>query len=276
MVISFPLRWVWPAQVPLILVAVVRAQDLALYQMPVAGAHVYVDIMIVCAFLLTGGVVLCLMELARLGNRLREAQQSVARLGASAERARMAQDLHDTLGYSLTAIMLQGELAERHLSASEEHAMRHLRAVQETARVALEDVRRVARASRQPRLDRALTEAVELIEAAGARCHLEVEVIPQDKQREVLAWVLREVVSNVLRHSSPTECRIRLTMPSGEYQLMVENDGVPDVVRDRAHGTGLRSLRDRLAGLGGWLEAGLRADGRFRFVAVVPAERATP
>ena len=224
---------------------------------------------------------LTLFALARLGRANRElqaARRDLADLAVAEERARIARDLHDTLGHSLSVIALKSELARRILPDDPARAAAEIGDVERVAREALASVRDTVSGYRQPTL---------AIELAGARAALtaagidgDVEPAPEGLPREVdavLGWAVREGVTNVLRHSDAARARIRVIVDDRVRAVEVEDDGqgvsgaplgaVPD--GERA-GTGLDGLRERAASVGGSLEAGPRADGGFRLRVSVP------
>ncbi|WP_409496745.1 sensor histidine kinase [Amycolatopsis sp. cmx-11-12] len=221
--------------------------------------------------LMSGGVVYCLLFVAELSHRLRVAQEDVTRLAASEERARMARDLHDTLGQRLTAIMAHGELAEHQLAVSPESARHQVRSIVEVASTALEEVRRVARANRTPRLEQELVGAVRLIESAGARCVLDVVEVSDQPAAAALGWILREATTNILRHSTPTICVITCREAGDGWRLVAENDGVEPHTNADHPGSGIENMSQRMEKIGGWVEAGVVEDGRFRLVAFAPS-----
>jgi two-component system, NarL family, sensor histidine kinase DesK len=211
-------------------------------------------------------------ELLRTNIQLRRARDEVTRLAVAEERARFARDLHDVLGHSLTTITVKAGLARRVLQsgADPERAVAEVHEVEQLARQALTEVRATVSGYREASL---------AAEVAGARAALraaEVEpVLPHAVDdvpaalQPVFAYVLREGVTNVLRHSGATRCEVRL----GRTWLEVRDNGTagPSTV-DGGHG--LDGLRERLAAVGGTLEAGHLPGGGFRLRAgVSPAER---
>lgn len=140
---------------------------------------------------------------------LRAAREEIARLAVAEERLRFARDLHDLLGHSLSLITLKSELAGRLLPANPEKAAEEIRDVEGVARRALREVREAVAGYRQPTLDRELYGARETLEAAGIACRIEnrVGVLPNALDA-VLAWTVREGLTNVIRHSHARRCEI--------------------------------------------------------------------
>lgn len=216
-------------------------------------------------------------------------RRTAGELAVTQERLRFASDLHDIQGHHLQVISLKSELAERLLAIDPDAAREHLHEVRLIAKQALEETRRLVAGYREVALDDELENAREVLAAAGARCELRVGELPTDAAtRSVLASVVREATTNILRHSEATHVRIALAASADAVALEVENDGVTDAAgsADPARladpaalagasghvpGSGLAGLRDRLAAVGGRLEAGVVLPGdRFALRAEVP------
>ncbi len=218
-----------------------------------------------------------LSALARTNRDLQAARGELAELAVAEERNRIARDLHDTLGHSLSVIALKSELARRLLPDDPARAEAELADVERVSREALASVRETVSGYRQPSL---------AIELAGARAALaaagitgDVEPAPEDLPRNVdaiLGWAVREGVTNVLRHSDATRARIRIITDGSSRAVEVVDDGRGLAEDDRASddraGVGLAGLRERAAGLGGRVEAGPLPDRGFRLLVAVPAE----
>ena len=161
-------------------------------------------------------------------------------LGINEERNRMARDLHDVLGHSLTVIALKSELAGRLVEAAPAQARQEIDDVQSLARTALADVRATVNNYRELSLAGELARAATTLDAAGVRAHLPVttDVVSPELQ-ELFAWVVREGVTNVVRHAHATRCRVRLAADAIE----VVDDGVG--LGGPTDGHGLEGLRHR-------------------------------
>ncbi|AWI29811.1 two-component sensor histidine kinase [Streptomyces tirandamycinicus] len=208
---------------------------------------------------------------------LREARDVQARLAVAEERLRFGRDLHDVLGRNLAVIALKSELAvQLARRGAERRALEQMAEVQRIARESQREVRDVVRGYRGADLRTELDGARGVLGAAGIDCTIEspgdgppVGALPVEIQ-SALAWVVREATTNVLRHGDAAHCAIALTTGTGTAALTVENDGVPGRTAVGAPGSGLTGLRERLAALGGTLEAGPAPDARFRLTARVP------
>ncbi len=185
------------------------------------------------------------------GNRaLAEARSELARLAAENERSRIARDLHDLLGHSLTTITVKAELARRLGSRDVGAALREIAEVEALSRQALADVRSAVTSYRDVTVAGELASGRELLRAAGivADFPATAEVVDAEAQ-ELFGWVLREGLTNVARHSRARTCTVRI---SGTC-LEVVDDGIGTAP---GCGTGLSGLRERVEAVGGTLEAG--------------------
>ncbi|MER5768687.1 sensor histidine kinase [Streptomyces sp. NPDC001985] len=235
------------------------------------------------ATILTGLTVFGLTRLAELVVEVQEAQHALARLAVSQERLRFARDLHDLLGYSLSAITLKSELARRLVHCEADRALEELENILEISRQALSDVRTVARGYRDMSLATEAVSAQAVLEAGGIQATVEIRgKLPEGETNTIMATVLREAVTNLLRHSKAEHCRIESwTTRAGELVLVIANDGV-DTGRERAagpegpaeprtqDGSGLQNLRFRLAAVGGRLSSGIDGQGWFVLTAQAP------
>ena len=213
--------------------------------------------------LLTMGV----RRLALTNADLLAAREEVARLAVVEERLRFARDLHDLLGHSLTVIRAKSELAARLVDSDVDRAAKEMGEVEQLAREALADVRETVVGHRRRRLAAELDTARGALEAAGITPHIEaspLELAPDVD--DALAYVLREGVTNVIRHSGASACRVQAACVNGSVQLVVADDGQGAT---GGEGSGLVGARERLIGVGGTLVAGAGADG-FELVASVP------
>jgi two-component system sensor histidine kinase DesK len=211
-------------------------------------------------FLTNGVGMVVVSRLVVMVRELHEARQEIARLAVSEERLRFARDLHDLLGHSLSSITLKSELAGRLLTDDRERprAAKEVRDIQAIARGALREVREAVSGYRQPTLSEELAGAREMLEAAGMECRVEDGAGPLPKVAEaVLAWTVREGVTNVIRHSRARRCEIRLTRGKGNVRAEVTDDGRGLAhVGNGAGGNGLSGLAERVKESGGYFAAG--------------------
>ena len=210
-------------------------------------------------------ITLSLSRSARLVGKLQVAQSEIRVLAVAGERARLARDLHDVLGHSLTTITVKTSLARRLLesNAPTARAMDEIRDAEELSRRALADIRSTVSGARRMSLAAELVSARAVLRAAGIEADLPHAVddvlAPLE---EPLAYVLREGVTNVVRHSGATRCTVRL----GARWLEVRDDGSAP---PGTAGNGLSGLGERLAAVHGTLTAGPLATGGYQLRAEV-------
>jgi two-component system sensor histidine kinase DesK len=201
----------------------------------------------------------------------RPAAPPVPSLGALAEeRLRFARDLHDLLGYSLSAIKLKSELAHRLIAERPDRAQEHLSDILDIATHAVSDVRSLARSYRRLSLSDTSDSAKSMLAAANIDVHVELDHDPLPEEVEtVLATILREAVTNVLRHSDAVNCAITVRQTDGTVKLDVVNDGATDrpVPLDCS---GVRNQAERVRAAGGTFTARHVGTDRFHVHAAIP------
>lgn len=205
-------------------------------------------------------------NLIRAVRRLEQANKEIATLAVANERERVARDLHDLLGHSLTTITVKAGLARRVLESSGDipRTVEEIREIESLTRSALSDVRATVSEYREVSLS---------AEVAGARAALRAAEIDADLPHAVdnvrpefqatFGYVLREAVTNVLRHSGAKQVKVKL----GDTWLEIEDDGTAGEV---VAGNGLRGLRERLAAVGGTLRTSAVPGGGLLVRAEVP------
>ncbi|GAA5703153.1 histidine kinase [Streptomyces avermitilis] len=226
-------------------------------------------LVVLIGFAMTG-----VRQLVRTTVELRKARATVAQLAANEERLRLARDLHDLLGHSLSLITLKSELAGRMLPDHPEKAAQQVADIEQVSRQALVDVREAVTGYRRPRLAGELAGMQVALTAAGVTADLPAEPdldgVPEESE-SALAWALREAVTNVVRHSGARRCVVELvhrqTLDGPVLELSVEDDGSGG--SGSTPGNGLTGLTERLEKAGGSLDAG-RVRRGFRLVARVP------
>ena len=230
---------------------------------------------------LSGAAMTGLQRLVGTMRELREARETVAHLAAAEERLRMARDLHDLLGHSLSLITLKSELAGRFMDADKSAAARtQVAEIEQVARQSLIDVREAVSGFRRPTLPVELAAARTALETTGVT--LEAAATVADKpaglgeaEAGALAWALREAVTNIVRHADgATLCTVAMDESwdgdGTRFAVLeiVDNGRGPG---KSAPGNGLSGLDERLALVGGRLESGPAPTGRgFRLRALVP------
>lgn len=220
----------------------------------------------------SGSVVYGLTWMARSVTELRHTRLQLTRVAVAEERLRFARDLHDLLGLSLSAITLKSELAQRLVPRCVPRAREEVTEILAISRLALADARLVASGYRELSLHDEFRAAESLLAAAEVEVHLDIKYgeLP-GTVGTLLATVLREGVTNVLRHSKGERCEIIVRQRDHMVSLDIVNDGVAGAAGSGSAGSGIHNLSYRVALLGGEVTAGLEPDGRFRLRARVPA-----
>ncbi|HXW07868.1 MAG TPA: sensor histidine kinase [Vicinamibacterales bacterium] len=199
--------------------------------------------------LLVGGTNVHFAEMRRKDRALIKAHEEAEHLAAIAERERIARDLHDLLGHTLSVIVLKSELAAKIADRDPVRATAEIRDVERISRSALAEVRRAIHGYRGERLADEMTAARRALEAAGVSLEEELGSVALGVDEErALALGLREACTNVVRHARATRCRVTLTQAAGVVRLTIHDDGVGGVLEE---GAGLAGMRGRLTAVGG-------------------------
>ncbi len=200
----------------------------------------------------TGMANLFLAERERQLAQLRRARQEIEGLATIAERERIARDLHDVLGHTLSVIALKSELASQLVETDTTRAIAEIRDVEIVSREALSEVRAAVEGYRGRGLAGELQRAKQALSASGVSFDMEIEPIQMvPKLETVLALVVREAVTNVMRHAKASACRVGLHCTDGSLVLTVEDNGIGGV---RPGGSGLAGMLERVKSAGGRLD----------------------
>jgi two-component system sensor histidine kinase DesK len=221
-----------------------------------------------------------------LVEKLRDTRAELARMAVADERLRIARDLHDLLGHSLSLITIKAELAGRVIGTDPDRAAREIAELEAVARRSLGEVRAAVTSYRQPSLAGELAAARQMLSAAGMDCrvHAPASIDLAPDAEGLLAWTVREGTTNVVRHSSARTVTITVTEADGAVTAEIADDGVgPGLepgagARDQGSGppgSGLAGLAERARNAGAEISAGEGPEGKgFRLVVRVPADRA--
>jgi len=212
---------------------------------------------------------------------LRRTRAELAMVAVAEERLRIARDLHDLLGHSLSLITLKAELVGRLIESDTGRAAHEIAELESVARRSLSEVRGAVTGYRQPGLRAELAAARQLLSTAGISCRVSVpETLGLPSAADaLLAWTVREAVTNVVRHSAADSATVTVrTGPDGS-SVEVPDDGIgPDSGPDQAGcpapgpgGTGLAGLAERVSASGGELAAGPARPRGFRLAVSIPA-----
>lgn len=221
--------------------------------------------------------------------RLRATEERLARAAVVEERERFSRDLHDLLGHTLSLIVVKAEAVRRFLPADPAAAAEHVRGIEEVGRSALGEVRQAVVGYRETTLQDELEAARDALTGAGLRVRINAERLDLPAAVDgLLAWVVREGTTNILRHARARSCTIVVDSGGGEVTVEIADDGRADGRADGADGanrvsgdgrgdgqvrfgSGLSGLRERAEMLGGVLAADRGVDG-FRLGVSVPME----
>lgn len=202
---------------------------------------------------LIGASSLHFAEKRRANRKLQLAQDEIEHLAKLAERERIARDLHDVLGHTLSLITLKSELAgrllDKHPGEQTLSARREIADIEQAARVALAEVRQAIVGYRSEGLAAEIERAQQTLEAAGVKLHCESKPPALSPAEEtVLSLALREAVTNIVRHAQARSCRLHMSEQDNCVSLTVEDDGRGGVLLE---GNGLRGMRERVEAFGG-------------------------
>ncbi|MFI9768863.1 sensor histidine kinase [Streptomyces sp. NPDC052415] len=211
--------------------------------------------------------------------RERAEQAQAARRRADEERLRIAQELHDVLAHSISVINVQAGVGLALLDSDPEQARTALTTIKAQSKEALGEVRQVLDTLRAPGdaprtpapgLDR-LPELVDQAAGAGLTVEVHGAAPPLAPGTDLAAFrIVQEALTNVVRHSGSRHARVHLDHGGGTLRIRVDDDGPATGADAGGSGNGLAGMRERAAALGGTIEAGPRADGGFRVLAVLP------
>ncbi len=235
-----------PAVLVLVLQVAIGTLTGAALDMP--GWYYFMSVVISA---LVGGV--CIQAAANAAGdaKLRLAQAEVERLAKLAERERIARDLHDVLGHTLSVVVLKSELAQKLITRDPSHAAEEMADVERIARAGLAEVREAITGYRSSGLGAEIDHVRETLVAAGIDATIEARAVSlAPAQETALSLALREATTNVIRHAGATRCHIRFYSQDGSALMEVEDNGRGG---EAPFGNGLTGMRERIQALGGVL-----------------------
>jgi two-component system sensor histidine kinase DesK len=236
---------------------------------PHHASRVYQEVFVVLLAALASAAYIALLDTIA---ELRRTRQELARVAVADERERFSRDLHDLLGHTLSVMVVKAQAVRRLVGTDPGAAAGHAADIEQIGRRALVDVRQAVDAMRAPSLAEELDGARAALDAAGIATAIDrAGVVTAGQADELLAWVVREGATNVLRHSGASACRIALADHEGRIALTIADDGVGAPTPPTLRLGGLEGLRDRLAAAGGDLAVDRDGEG-FRLVATVPGQ----
>jgi two-component system sensor histidine kinase DesK len=217
---------------------------------------------------LGAGALVAAAQVVRTVRRLFETRHELADLASRAERRRVGRDLHDSLGQSLSAISIKGELALALLATDPAAAAVEIHDLAGIAQQTADDIDAVAHDRTAITLADELAGAGRLLRAAGVAPEIDEWVSPVDPDVDrLLGWAAREGTTNLLRHSSATTCRISVRRDGPLTLLEIVNDGAGSPSGRRG---GLAGLSERVHSAGGFVDAGRFDRDGFRLRVGVP------
>jgi two-component system, NarL family, sensor histidine kinase DesK len=217
--------------------------------------------------LAVGAANLITAQRMRASQKLSLAQEEIEQLAKVAERERIARDLHDVLGHTLSLIVLKSELSGKLLDQNPERARKEIQEVEHIARTALAEVREAIRGYRAEGLAAELARARTTLDAAGVTLHCQSaapKMLPA--QETVLSLIVREAVTNIVRHAHASQCHISLEQNGPHIVLGIEDNGCGGI---RYEGSGLRGMRERVESIEGSFQ--IASENGTRLLIEVPA-----
>jgi signal transduction histidine kinase len=222
-------------------------------------------------------------DLEDKARRLERERDQQAQIGAAAERARIARELHDVVAHHVSVMVVQAEGASYALETSPEAARRALGTIAGTGRTALAEMRRLLGVLRseagaadrapQPGVDQ-LEDLLEQVRASGLTVDFTVEgvPVPLPQGMELAAYrIVQESLTNTRKHGGPrVSATVALHYGEDELRMLVSDDGRGAGALTDGQGNGLVGMRERVAIYGGSVEAGPRPEGGYKVVAVLP------
>ncbi|MEV0279071.1 histidine kinase [Streptomyces sp. NPDC050610] len=224
--------------------------------------------------LLSGVVIAMVISLFEAVRQLRDTREELARGAVEQERLRFSRDLHDLLGHTMSVIVVKAEAVRRLAPRDLDAALGQAADIEAVGRQALTEIREAVSGYREGSLTTELDRARSLLEASGIDTRITQSGPPLAPQTEaLLGWVVREGVTNVVRHSGAANCSVEVRGKPDGVHLEITDDGRgPAASPDTARGTGLKGLTERLAAAGGSLTSGSAGRRGYRLVAELPVD----
>ncbi|WP_116211414.1 sensor histidine kinase [Streptomyces olivoreticuli] len=228
--------------------------------------------------MLSGLVTAAILTLFETVAQLRATREELARSAVEQERQRFSRDLHDLLGHTMSVIVVKAEAVRRLAPRDLDAALGQAADIEAVGRQALTEIREAVTGYREGSLTTELDGARSLLEASGIEAEIRQSGPPLPPQSAaLLGWVVREGVTNVVRHSGAERCTVEVRGETDQVHLEITDNGrgvgsAPPTTKGGTGGTGLKGLTERLAAAGGSLTSG--PDGRrgFRLVAELPVD----
>ncbi|OFD70659.1 MULTISPECIES: sensor histidine kinase [Bacillus cereus group] len=191
-----------------------------------------------------------------LKNQLNEANEQIKDLVKREERQRIARDLHDTLGHTLSLITLKSQLVEKLIVKNPERASVEAKEITQTSRTALKQLRELISDMRMITVEEELEQIKAILQAANIELEVKQEASASSLspiEKNILGMCLREAVTNVVKHSKATRCAVAVLESQGELILTVEDNGI-GLADQNQDGNGIRGMKERIALIDGFVE----------------------
>lgn len=257
---------------PAAVVAVPASALLAAWTLTAHGATSDEQLAQAFVVLLAGVAAAAFSRLVSTADELRRTREELAEAAVARERERFSRDLHDTLGHTLSVMVVKAAVVRRLVPTDPAAAAEHAADIEVVGRTAMAQLRQAVDGTVVPSLAGELREAERALAAAGIRADVRRPQPMPAGAAGPLAWALREAVTNVLRHSGASRCTVEVSHRDGAYRLTVTDDGEGGTA---STGTGRRGgldgLHERLSAAGGGLDVRPGGDG-FSLTAWVPDE----
>ncbi|MBV9183426.1 MAG: sensor histidine kinase, partial [Acidobacteria bacterium] len=191
------------------------------------------------------------------------AHEEIEHLAKVAERERIARDLHDVLGHALSTIIVKSTLANRLLDKSPQKARQEIADIEKVSRGAMAEIRSTLRGYSSYKLGEEIERAKATLNSAGICVESRsAELGLSAAQESVVSLIMREAVTNVVRHAQARNCVLRVGTQNGNCVIEIEDDGRGGF---QAEGNGVRGMRERIEALGGTLARDTRQGTRLKF-----------
>lgn len=193
-----------------------------------------------------------------LEGELETARERISELTVFEERQRIARDLHDTLGQKLSMVGLKSDLAMRLIEKNPQQAIAEIKDIRQTASIALKEVRELVADMRAVRIEEELYRVEQILKAAQIKLKLNgdtADINMPTLAENVISMCLKEAVTNIVKHSKATLCRITFYQSDDEFQMMIQDNGIGfGRTNELTGGNGLKGMYERIEFLNGALE----------------------
>ncbi|BDX05668.1 sensor histidine kinase [Planctobacterium marinum] len=206
-------------------------------------------------------------ELRQKNQLLKVSQDELAKMAATAERERIARDLHDLIGHTFSLITVKAQLAHKLADIDIDKSKQELKDLEHLSRTAMAEIRETVHNYQQKDMTSEIAKAKALAKSADIEFHSEIEAIPQkESTNSALAWVIRESFTNMVKHSEATSCQLSCKTVADQYRLTISDNGQPQT--EITAGDGLTGIKERVTALGGKLT--VATNGGFSIQVEVP------